>query len=145
MLYSQWSIGNLTPAFTGRGRRHGDAPREPRCPRSGACRCYACARAVYDIAVLNDARADLAEPIARLALRDLNDSPERYAAGWIIALTRLEQKPSYAGLEATIEYHLDSAPNPESGVMLAAAMSFYLNSLAKSEDFAHGTAARRAA
>src|SRR3982751_272017 len=39
----KWHItsGNLTSRITGRGRRHGDQPLELRCPRSGACACWA--------------------------------------------------------------------------------------------------------
>ena len=55
-LHGDCALRGITSRITGRGRRHGDQPLELRCPRSGACACWATPTYVHHL--------DAVEPLA---------------------------------------------------------------------------------
>ena len=80
-------------------------------------------------AVLNESRADLAARMAQLRVGELNYSAESNAEAWVIELSRLERQHGYACVEATIEYYIDCATEPESVPFLGESIYCYLESL----------------
>jgi hypothetical protein len=103
-----------------------------------------------DVAVLNDARNDLASRMAMLDIPELNYAsltPQERVLGnilsvaglnplaiqraqaWVVELSELEKRHGYTSVEATLEYYIDLASCPQSVSGLGDAIGFYLDSL----------------
>jgi hypothetical protein len=82
-----------------------------------------------DICVLNDARVNLAERMALLDIAELNYAGDSKAQGWITELAEMEKQHGYTSVEATLEYYIEQASQPQSVDELGIAIDFYLDSL----------------
>jgi hypothetical protein len=82
-----------------------------------------------DIAVLNDARGDLAIRMAMLDIPELNRQEGNNAQGWIAELIELEERRSYSVVIGALEYYIEKASRPQSVLGLGIAIDFYLDSL----------------